>query len=232
MNFFNKNDRLLIIAAHPDDEVLGCGGTILLAKSLGAHISLVCLGEGVSSRYNNKLNQNLKAHKIRTKEFLNCIEILGVDYYKLEERLCNQFDTIPLLTIVQSLEKIISQIKPNIIFTHNPFEVNVDHIITYRAVEVATRPTKNKSIDKVFSFEIPCSGNWTFNKGFVPNTYVDIYKFWSKKIKAWQCYKNETKPYPFPRSDKAIKSIAEYRGIQAGLKLAEAFKLERHIYNS
>ena len=91
-------------------------------------------------------------------------------------------------------------------FTHNDSEVNIDHSITYKAVEVASRPTKHKSVKRIYSFSIPCSGNWTFNSKFKPNVFFDISEVWDDKIKAWKCYKNETRPFPFPRSLKAINN--------------------------
>ena len=143
--------------------------------------------------------------------------------------MCTRFDEIPLLNIVQSIEKQIKLFKPSIIFTHNTSEVNIDHQITYKAVEVASRPRKSLSIKEIYSFEIVCSGNWTFNKSFSPTTYVDISKFFKKKIKAWGQYKNEADKFPFPRSNKGLEILAKYRGMQSFLEYAEAFKLEREI---
>ncbi len=228
---FKEKDRILVIGAHPDDEVLGCGGAIITANKLGSKVSLLCLGEGVSSRFKNfNSDKRLVAHQIRMKEFNLCLKKLNIKDSIIEDRLCNQFDTYSLLSIVKSIEKAINKFKPNIIFTHNKYEVNIDHRITYEATEVATRPVKNNYIEKIYSYEIPCSGNWTLNKKFLPNTYLDISSVWSKKMQAWKSFKNEIRPYPFPRSLESLKIISEFRGIQSGLKLAEAFKLERSVY--
>ena len=225
-----KNSRILVVAAHPDDDILGCGGTLLKAKSLKTKIKILYLGEGVSSRFGiGKENSiaSLKAREVRKKECLNSLKVIGVNDYVFEERFCTRFDEYPLLDLVKSIEREISKFKPTLIFTHNQSEVNIDHKLSYDAVEVASRPKKNCSIKKVYSFEIVCSGNWKFNKSFSPTTYVDISNFIDKKLKSWRIYKSESKKFPFPRSDEGLKTLARYRGMQSYLKYAEAFKLER-----
>ena len=130
-------------------------------------------------------------------ECKNSLKILGVNDYIFEERFCTQFDTYPLLNIVKSIENQISIFKPNLVFTHNPSEVNIDHRITHNAVEVATRPKKNSFIKEVYSFEIVCSGNWKFNKNFSPTTYVDISKFMKRKLKAGSSIKMKQRIFHF-----------------------------------
>ena len=228
---FKKKDKILVVVAHPDDEVLGCGGAILIAKKTGCEVNVICLGEGVSSRFKNFDSINrLKAHNKRISQFKSCIKRLKINDFILEDRLCNQFDNVSLLSIVKSIEIAIKKFKPNIILTHNEFEVNIDHKITHQAVETAVRPVKESTIEKVYSFEIPCSGNWTLNKKFLPNTYLNIKSVWKDKIEAWKIYKDEIRPFPFPRSIKSLQTIAHYRGLQSGLELAEAYKLERSIF--
>ena len=228
-----NKQRILIVAAHPDDESFGCGGIILKSKDLGSKIYVLTLGEGVSSRFDVSdidKNQFKKATKKRQEEAYKCLKFLKIDYYKFENRLCTRFDELPILNIVKSIESIIDDFKPSLIFTHNPSEVNLDHRITYQATEIATRPYNKSFIEQIYSYEIPCSGNWVFNKSFNPNTYVEISKYIQKKIQACKIYKNEMRKYPHPRSLEGIKTIAKFRGLQSGLKLAESFKLERSIY--
>ena len=124
---------------------------------------------------------------------------------------------------------MIANVNPSHIFTHNPIEVNIDHRIIYRAVESAVRPLSNRSEKNIYSFEIPCSGNWTLDGQFKPNTYVDIKDFWHIKKTAWDYYYSESRPFPFPRSELGLKTIAMHRGLQAGLEMAEGFKLLRSI---
>ena len=227
-----KSSRLLVIAAHPDDDVLGCGGTMAKAKALNSKIKILYLGEGVSSRFgigNENSKQSLKAREIRKKECIKSLKVLDIKSYVFEERYCTRFDEYPLLNLVKSIEREINKFKPTIIFTHNPSEVNIDHRLTYQAVEVATRPNSNSPVKEVYSFEIVCSGGWKFLKQFSPTTYVDITKFFNKKLKSWNKYKNEAKKFPFPRSREGLEVLAKYRGMQSSFKYAEAFKLEREL---
>ena len=216
MNF--KNKKILVVAAHPDDDILGCGGTLAKAINLKAKVKILFLGEGVSSRFDfKKKNNSIKLKKAgdkRKKECVESLKVLGIKNYIFENRSCTRFDEYPLLHLVKSVEREINKFKPNIIFTHNRSEVNIDHKITYDAVEVACRPVNKKFLKQIYSFEIVCSGNW---------------KFFKKKIKSWSKYKNENKKFPHPRSNKGLEILARYRGMQSNTLFAEAFRLEREI---
>ena len=229
---FKSKDRILIVASHPDDEVIGCGGTILKAIESGCSVAVIFLGEGVSTRYPGKelLKESLDAKIVREKECKKSLKILGIKDYKFGSLFCTKFDTYPLVQIVRIIEKKINSFKPNIILTQNPYEVNIDHTITYKAVEVAARPFNKKFLRSIYSFETVCSGNFAFENKFSPNVYVNIKKFWKKKLLAFKAYNNEIRKYPFPRSMKGIEIQARYRGLQAGHELSEGFKLERSCY--
>ena len=230
---FNSNTRILFILAHPDDEVLGAGGLILKARSLGASIKIVWLGEGVSARFSkDELNSKefLDATEIRKKGAINALEILDVVNYTFGDWYCLRFDEIPFLDITKKIEKEISKFNPTLVVTHNPIEVNIDHIITYKAVEAALRPINNKLKPAIWGCEIPCSGRWTLETKFVPNIYVDIEDFIEKKLLAWSKYIGEARNFPFPRSDEGLKTMAKYRGMESGLTYAEGFKSWREIF--
>ncbi len=217
--YFNQDTRLLVVASHPDDEVLGCGGTILRAKEVGATVAVLFLGEGVSARfpigeYDN--DEFIKQTKKRQNEANNALKLLGVDEFKFSERLCTQFDTYPLLNLVKDIEGYMEEFNPNMLFTHSSSEVNIDHKITYEAVEVACRPTRDFIPKEIYSFEIICSGSFKFNPSFNPNVFVDIEKYWDKKILAWHCYASESREFPFPRSDKGLEVLAGYRSLASG----------------
>ena len=230
--FFSTDDRVLVVAAHPDDEVLGCGGTILKAVKNGAKVAVMFLGEGISARFpigeygSEEFNQETKK---RFSSAINALRILGVTDYWFAERLCCQFDSEIMLTIVKEIEQRIKKFQPTTILTHDRSEVNIDHRVTYDAVEAACRPTMPNPPKQIFSFEIICSGSWTFESSFKPNVFVDVSDVWEKKMKAWHCYEGERRPFPFPRSDEGIQALAAYRGLSAGLQKAEGFKLLRKI---
>ena len=185
----DSSSRLLVVAAHPDDEVLGCGGTLAKAVELGATIRVVFLGEGVSARFpvGEYDNDEYREHnKIRNQGALDAMSFLGIkDIHFNDFRYCCQFDTIPLISLVKGIEFHFQDFRPNIIFTHNPNEVNIDHRLTYEAVEVACRPTSPVVPKEIYTFEIVCSGNWTFETTFKPNVYVDIEKYFLTKLQAW-----------------------------------------------
>ena len=220
--------NVLVVAAHPDDEVLGCGGTI--AKySKDNNIYLVILGEGISSRY-------IQRNEVKKKELLQLRkdsqkvgELLGIKeifFFALPD---NRFDTVSFLDIVKKVEEIIKKIKPEIIYTHYSGDLNIDHRLTFQAVLTATRPVKGCSVKEIYSFEIPSSTEWAYPDTFRPNVFIDVTKTINKKIKALKRYKSEVKKFPHPRSEKAIKNIAGRWGSLAGLKYAEAFEMIRDI---
>ncbi len=226
-----NNNKILIIAAHPDDEVLGCGGTI--AKySQSNDVYIAVLGEGISSRYNGKREEinkellNLQEQSKKAGKFLGVKENL---FFDLPD---NQFDTVPFLKIVKKVEKVIEKIKPAIIYTHHTGDLNIDHRITFQAVLTAARPINNCPVKKIYSFEVPSSTEWSFqkiNNPFSPNVFENISATINKKIEAIQIYKTEVREFPHPRSEEAILAIAKRWGSVAGVKYAEAFELVKSI---
>lgn len=229
---FNNKDKILIIAAHPDDEVIGCGGAIIKAKLAKANVFVLFLGEGVSARFPGEelSKKSLLARKIREQEAQNCLKYLDVKKYKFYHFLCTKFDSYPIVDFVRIIEKIISDFKPSMIFTHHENELNIDHTIVSKATEIATRPYKNKFIKSIFAFETPCSGNFVFDNRFQPNVFLNINKEFKIKLNAFKKYKNEIKQYPFPRSLKGLEILARFRGLQSNLEFSEAYRLLRQFY--
>ena len=225
-----NSNKILVVCAHADDEVLGCGGTLAKAVSLGSEVKVMFLGEGVSARFDSsELNSERfkSSTNIRNAEMHAALKFLGVELYSIGSRLCTQFDRYPLLEFVKEIEAAILDFSPDVILTHNDSEVNIDHGIVYSAVEVACRPIEERKRLSVYSFEIICSGNFKFVDTYSPNVYVDIENFWDAKMGAWSCYKGEARSFPFPRSSIGLETQARYRGMQCGVRLAEAFRLER-----
>lgn len=227
-----EKKKILVVAAHPDDEILGCGGTIIKAKKKGSAVSVLFLGEGVSIRFNEKeinLKKHLLAHNERCSEAKKVAKKLGLDNIYFENRFCAKFDELPLSNLVSSVEKIIKKTSPDIIFTHNSSETNIDHSLTYEAVNAAARPLGKKYPKEIYTFEVICSSNLSFIKTFHPNVYVDIEDEIEDKVNFFSLYKSELRKYPHPRSKQGLKILSRYRGLQSGLKYAEAFHLERSI---
>jgi LmbE family N-acetylglucosaminyl deacetylase len=229
---FGSDSRLLVVAAHPDDEVLGMGGTLAKAVKSGAKVTVLFLGEGISARFPVGQYDSIEFKEQtgrRTQGAKDAMRTLGIQDVVFGDRLCGQFDTIPILSIAKEIESVMDRVKPTLVFTHNPSEVNIDHQIAYKAVEIACRPARSWVPKAIYTFEIVCSGSWTFQTSFKPNVYVNVSEFWEQKMNAWHCYEGESRPFPFPRSDRGIETLARYRGMAVGLDRAESFRLERQI---
>ena len=222
--------RILIVAAHPDDEVLGCGATIARLTNEGNEVYTLILGEGITSRYGQRdIKKRRKEISSLKKQIYAANNILGVKKIFVYNLPDNRFDTVPLLDIIKKIEKIKVKIKPDIIYTHSEEDLNIDHRITYNAVMTACRPVAGNSVKEIYSFEIPSSTDWGCGKQFVPDKYINIAQTFDRKIKALQVYKGEIREYPHPRSPEALKIIAKRWGIKVGINMAEPFKTIRNL---
>tara|TARA_B100000029_G_scaffold32317_1_gene30889 strand:- start:461 stop:1147 length:687 start_codon:yes stop_codon:yes gene_type:complete len=224
-----KFKNILVIASHPDDEVLGCGGTLYNLKKKGAKISALFLSDGESSRKNFKINKLILERKKQAKKAGKILGIKKVIFGNFPD---NSMDSIPLLKIIQFIEKHIKIIKPDTIFTHFESDLNVDHQITSKAVITACRPIKNQTVKSILFFEILSSSEWNIsikNKSFKPNYFVNITNSIKFKIKALKYYKKEMRRWPHPRSIEGVKLLSKTRGSSVGLSNAEAFILGRHV---
>ena len=224
-------NRILVVVAHPDDEVLGCGGTIARHTRQGDEVYCLLLGEGITSRYSQqgKVKEELKQLKLEAEQ---AAEILGIKKVFFKDFPDNRFDSIPLLTIVKAIEKVKREIRPAIVYTHHQGDLNIDHQLTFRAVLTACRPLKGETVKEIYSFEVPSSTEWSSpdtRNYFVPNVFVDISETFDKKIEALGAYRGEIREYPHPRSPEALRAIAMRWGSTVGCEAAEAFQLVRSI---
>jgi len=220
--------KILIIAAHPDDEILGCGGTIARLVNEGNEVYTLILGEGITSRdYIRDRKKRESEIKELKKQVSRANEIIGVKEVFTFDFPDNQFDSIPLLNIIKKVEKVKNQIKPDIIFTHYKNDLNIDHKKTYEAVITTTRPIENETVKTIYSFEVLSSTEWNYPTTFSPNVFFDISRTFKKKIEAMACYKSELRNYPHPRSIKSMELKMEMWGVTVGLEYAEAFNLVR-----
>jgi len=220
-------ESIMVIAAHADDEALGCGGTMARLTAEGAQIQVVFMADGVFSRKNSTPTQ-LNKRKIAAER---ARKILGYQKCHFLDLPDNQMDQVPLLVIVQKLEALINKYQPETIFTHFHGDLNVDHRITQQAVMTACRPVPGCSVKKIYGFEIPSSTEWATpdSSPFCPTFFMDISSFLHKKIKALKAYSLEMREPPHARSLCNVEFLARNRGHAMGIKAAEAFVVYRHI---
>ena len=222
--------NILVIAAHPDDEVLGCGGTIARHGNQNDVVHIDIMGEGMNSRFEG--GQSASPQKINDlhEQSRKAAQLLGAQEPAFHNLPDNRFDMVPLLEIIQIIEKSIHRIQPEIIYTHHGSDLNVDHGITLKAVLTATRPMQDCSVRQIYAFEVPSSTGWSFGqqlREFRPNVFFDINDTLELKIEAMRLYESEMRPFPHPRSPEALRALAMFRGSVSGLHAAEAFELIR-----
>jgi len=215
--------NILVIAAHPDDETLGLGGTLALYSQKGYKISVLIFADGESSRIKKKSLINQR--KIQAKKACSYLGIKNITFLDYEDQ---KLEEITLIDLAKSIEKLISKIKPEIVFTHFWGDVNQDHNRIFQATLIAVRPTPESKINKIICYETPSSTEWGL-ESFKPNFFVKIDKVLKKKMKAVECYKKEIKQYPHPRSVKSILARSEYWGNSIGVRHAESFVTLREI---
>ena len=224
--------KILVIAAHPDDELLGCGASLLYYKKLGYKIKVVFLSDGESSRDINKdkIDKFIRIRQKQAELVSNKCKFLKPSFGNLPD---NRLDKIPFLNIVKLVEKHILNLKPEIIFSHFENDLNIDHQLAFKAVITASRPLSKCFVKKIYCFETPSSTEFNFTrnnlKKFNPNYYIDVSKYIKKKIKFLNIYKKELRKWPHSRSLKSISNLAKYRGSEVGVKYAEAFVLIREL---
>ena len=216
------NERVLIIAAHPDDELLGSGGTIKKLINNGYHVITVIIAKGRKEE-----EQNMKLNVIKANQHLGVEETIFLEYPNL------LLETFPLHVITKEIESLVAKHKPAIIFTHHYGDINMDHQILFQAVLTAVRPLPGNKAIELLCFETVSSSEWsqqTNDKSFKPNYYVDITDTIDQKLEALQFYDVEMRPFPHPRSYKGVKHLAQVRGMTIGVENAEAFEIIRRIW--
>jgi LmbE family N-acetylglucosaminyl deacetylase len=226
-----KNKKILVIAAHPDDETIGCGGAIACHVKNKDKVYCIYMTDGVSAR--NDKNKGSSIYQRKKNSFF-ASKILGFQWLL---DCCGNFpdngmDKVKLLDVIKIIEKAKKKINPHIIYTHNPHDLNVDHRIVAEATLTAFRPQARELWEKILAFEIPSSTDYAYfrnKKNFQPNYFLDIKKYWNKKKKALFAYKHEIKKFPNSRSLKGIEILSKFRGIQNGLEQAEGFQILKEI---
>ncbi|AAZ18520.1 putative LmbE-like protein [Psychrobacter arcticus 273-4] len=217
---------ILVVAAHTDDEAMGCGGTIARHIAEGDEVHLLFMTDGVGSR-------EVLAEEVidRSSAAQQAAKILGVSSFTNLSFPDNRMDSVALLDIVKEVEVKISEIKPEIIYTHHIGDLNIDHQVTHKAVMTACRPQPGFSVKTIYAFEVLSSTEWqTSNSAlFIPNVFIDITDYLPVKMDASKAYYNEMREVPHSRSLQHIELLARHRGYTVGVHAAEAFMLVREI---
>ena len=231
-----RNKRILVVVAHPDDELLGLGASMnRLIHEFNCKIRAVILGEGLTSRADKRNPEEWQAqldiHRANIDAARKNIGYESVGIYDFPD---NRFDSVDLLDIIKVVEEEKSTFQPEVIFTHHGGDVNIDHQRTFEAVITSTRPMQHEMVKLIIAFETPSGTEWrasTDPKHFIPNLFIEVSEEnVDAKIKAMECYEFEKRAYPHPRSPEALKILAQQRGVIVGKSFAEAFVLVRGIF--
>lgn len=224
-------NNVLIIAAHPDDEVLGMGGTIVKLVKEGKEVNLLIVTDGSSSQYRgaDNLAEIIAAKKQETRRCADVLGIKNIYYGGLPDM---KLDCIPHIDINQAIEQVVDKMQPDTVFTHFWGDVNCDHQNVYKSTLVAVRPVMGQVVRELYCYRVPSSTEWTPNKGdtmFMPNVFVDITEVAERKYEAFSKYQTELRDYPHPRSVQYLRETDKAAGLRVGMLAAEEFMLLRQI---
>lgn len=226
-------NRVLIICAHPDDDILGCGGIMSKYSNARVVFRVIFIAEGSSCRFDQSdFGKKIVNDTINERNAfgVKALKRLGVEEYFFYNLPCGRLDTIPLIEINKIIENEIKSFKPDTIFTHSENDTNNDHCIVFKSTLISARPISEVVVSSIYSFEVLSSSEWRFTKSFEPNYFeilseIDVINKWE----ALADYETEIKSFPFPRSLEGVKTLAKFRGLQSGVAYAEAFKLIRKM---
>jgi len=225
--------RIAVIAAHPDDEILGCGGTVARRSRAGDEVVTLIVAEGATSRDVARdptaRQRNVDALREAAGKANAALGVKALEFGGLPD---NRLDSRDLLDVVKVIEVFIAKHRPQIVLTHFPGDLNIDHQIVSRAVSTACRPLPAARVSLMLFFEVPSSTEWQTNLAggaFSPNWFEDISSTLPLKLEALRHYDAEMRPWPHPRSYQGVESLARWRGATIGRQAAEAFSLGRKL---
>jgi LmbE family N-acetylglucosaminyl deacetylase len=230
-----RNKRILVVVAHPDDELLGLGATMnRLIEEFNVTTHVVILGEGITSRSNDRDKEKWKKELlIHNENIIQAQKAIGYHSVATHNFPDNRFDSVQLLDIIKIIEKEKTTFQPDVIFTHHGGDVNIDHQRTFEAVMTATRPMEHEKVSTIITFETPSGTEWidsSSSKKFNPNIYIEVSKDnVNAKIQGMESYEFEKRKYPHPRSPEALIIQSQRNGIIVGKDYCETFQLIRNI---
>jgi LmbE family N-acetylglucosaminyl deacetylase len=214
--------NVLVIGAHPDDEILGTAGTIKKLINQGYEVITVIVAKGRKEE-----EHHIKQFSLMANQYLGVKEVIFLEYANLE------LETFPLHVLNKKIESIIAAYRPIKIFTHHYGDLNRDHQVIFQAVLTSARPVPGMQPIEIICFETVSSSEWTQytdDKTFKPNFYVDITDTIEEKLKALHYYDVEMRPFPHPRSYLGVEYLARVRGMTIGVPYAEAFEIIRRVW--
>ncbi len=222
-------ERVLVIAAHPDDDLLGCGGVMSRLRNK-VEFKVLYIAEGSSCRYTNPTCAEARASIAQRTSFAeSALDFLGISNIEFNNMPCGRLDQVPLIEINKVIERSIESFSPDTVFTHSQSDSNQDHVKVNQASIIACRPGLN-SVKNLLAYEVLSSSEWGFNSPFTPNIFFNLGELnVQAKFKSMSYYLSEMRESPFPRSREGIYTLAAYRGLQSGNQYAEAFELIRSI---
>ena len=215
---------VLVVAAHPDDEILGCGGTVARHAAAGDRVVVVVVSEGAVSRGGDDAGR--EAEEL-VQAARRAAKVLGTEAPRLLGLPDNRLDSQDLLDVVRAIETVVREVAPDTVYTHHGSDLNIDHRIVHQAVLTACRPIPGSSVRRMYTFETVSSTEWSsraIGPSFAPTRFVDISATLEAKRRALACYQREMRPFPHARSIETIEALARSRGSQTGLTAAEAFE--------
>lgn len=219
--------NVLVVAAHPDDEALGCGGTVARHSAAGDRVKIVFLADGEGAR--REAAHSVEARQVAARR---AATILGADAPHFVDLPDNRLDSVPLLDVIVRLERAIDGYAPDFVYTHAGGDLNVDHRIVHQAVATLFRPLPGARWRGLFAFEVPSATEWStraMGAAFVPDRFVDIAATLERKMEALRAYEREMRAFPHARSNEGVRALATWRGASAGVMAAEAFQTIRWI---
>jgi LmbE family N-acetylglucosaminyl deacetylase len=224
---------MLIVAAHPDDEVLGVAGTTARLARAGEAVHILIAAEGATSR-DPVRDRDARAGEVEAlrKAAREAAAVVGAEAPEFLALPDNRLDGLELLDIVKPIEAVVARLRPDVVYTHHGGDLNVDHRQVFQAVLTACRPLPGAPVRRLYTFETVSGTEWSapaLGRAFAPTRFVDIADTWQAKRAALEAYGDEMRAFPHARSIEAVEALARWRGASAGLTMAEAFEVVREV---
>jgi N-acetylglucosamine malate deacetylase 1 len=218
--------QILVIAAHPDDEVLGCGGTIARHVAEGDSVSVAVVTRGAPEVFPPSQVEQVR------RELAAAHQVLDIPTVHFLDLPAPKLDTIPQYKIAGAIQELVQRVQPEIVYMPHHGDLHGDHRAVFHATLVATRPIQSWRVKRLLSYETLSETEWASpfaDQVFIPTVFVDIHSYLDRKLRAMECYASQLKEPPHPRSLRGLTALAQLRGAAAGLDAAEAFCLVREI---